>query len=317
MENQKYPIKIVADRTGLSMHVIRAWEKRYGVVKPSRTETNRRLYSSQDILKLQLLKHAVKAGHQIGSIANLEVESLKELIEEDRSYQIERISIDEHQEKYNSVDFINRFVDQIDLLDAKGLDEILQQASISMSKPKLIDDVLVPIIELIGERWRDGSIRVYHEHSATAVLRSFLSNIRTSFEPDLKAPGIVVTTPKGQVHELGAMLVAATAAIEGWKVTYLGPDLPVDEIAAASQLVNAKLVCLSIVYPIGDPSIVNNLEQLNKFLPQHISLLIGGRAAYSYKNTIEKINATILRDMPELREYLRSAENKLLSDSGL
>ena len=62
----KYPIKVVSQMTGLSAFVIRAWEKRYSVVIPSRTETNRRLYSENDIEKLRLLNEAVQGGHNIG-----------------------------------------------------------------------------------------------------------------------------------------------------------------------------------------------------------------------------------------------------------
>jgi MerR family transcriptional regulator, light-induced transcriptional regulator len=69
--NYKYPIKVVSQMTGLSVHVIRAWEKRYNVVEPDRTETNRRLYSEEDIEKLKLLNDALHLGHHIGGIANL------------------------------------------------------------------------------------------------------------------------------------------------------------------------------------------------------------------------------------------------------
>ena len=84
MENtKKYPIKIVANKTGLSMHVIRVWEKRYNAVTPERTETNRRLYSTEDILKLQLLSKSIESGHTIGSIAQLNLSELRGLVEED------------------------------------------------------------------------------------------------------------------------------------------------------------------------------------------------------------------------------------------
>ncbi len=72
----KYPIKVVSQMTGISAFVIRAWEKRHNVVTPSRTETNRRLYSDEDIEKLKLLNEAVKSGHNIGGIAYLSIDEL-------------------------------------------------------------------------------------------------------------------------------------------------------------------------------------------------------------------------------------------------
>ena len=73
----KYPIKVVSQMTGLSVHVIRAWEKRYHVVEPDRTDTNRRLYSVDDIEKLRLLNDASHLGHNIGRLANLSLSELK------------------------------------------------------------------------------------------------------------------------------------------------------------------------------------------------------------------------------------------------
>ena len=76
----KYPIKVVSQITGLSVFVIRAWEKRYEVVTPSRTDTNRRLYSEEDIEKLKLLNEAIHNGHNIGGVASLSVNELKTIL---------------------------------------------------------------------------------------------------------------------------------------------------------------------------------------------------------------------------------------------
>lgn len=315
MENaKKYPIKIVSNKTGLSMHVIRVWEKRYNAVTPERTETNRRLYSTEDILKLQLLNKAIDSGHNIGSIANLGLSELKNLVEEENGITNNAgHNIDEETNYIDTSEIVQSFLSHIKTLDVKRLELILQQASISMSRPALIDKVIVPIIEQIGENWRDGSIRIYHEHMATVVIRSFLSSLTNALEYELNAPSIIVTTLKGHIHELGAMIVAASAAAEGWKVVYLGPNLPVEEITAVAQSINAKLVCLSIVYPAGDLNIIQELEKFGQFLPPDISIVVGGRSALSYKNTLEKINATIITRIQDLRKYLQRLETQSLN----
>ncbi len=81
----KYPIKVVSQMTGLSVHVIRAWEKRYNVVEPERTNTNRRLYSEEDIEKLKLLNNVLHEGHSIGGVANLSLNELKNLLSENKT----------------------------------------------------------------------------------------------------------------------------------------------------------------------------------------------------------------------------------------
>src|SRR5512133_1309735 len=79
MSEANYSIKAVAKLTGLTPHVIRVWEKRYGAVKPHRTDTNRRMYSESDVHRLGMLRHATTAGHSIGNIANLPEDRLAKL----------------------------------------------------------------------------------------------------------------------------------------------------------------------------------------------------------------------------------------------
>ena len=311
-KEKKYPIKVVAHKTGLSMHVIRIWEKRYNAVVPERTETNRRLYSKEDILKLDLLGKAMEIGHSIGAVANLSLSELKTLVKEDSKFQYDSNgSASTQLEKISSNEYVDQFLSQLKNLNVQNLDMILKQASISLSRPKLIDEVIATIIEKIGENWRNGSLRIFHEHIATNVIRSFLSTLSNDTEYELNAPNIIVTTLKGQIHELGAMIVAASAVAEGWKVTYLGSNLPAEEIAAIAKSINAKLLALSIVYPASDPNIIQELEKLGQFLPPDISILVGGRAALSYKTTLDKINAKIIIKIQDLRKYLQNLENQL------
>lgn len=315
MNNEnKYPIKIVANKTGLSMHVIRVWEKRYNAIVPTRTDTNRRLYSTEDILKLQLLSKAIEEGHSIGNIAKLNLSDLKMLVEEDTHERPISSSGDNTQDEVlNTAEWVESFLSHIQTLDVKKLEFILQQASVSMSRPNLIDKVIVPIIEQIGKSWRDGDIRIYHEHIATVVIRSFLSTLTNALEYELNAPHIIVTTLKGHIHELGALIVAASAAAEGWKVTYLGPNLPAEEIAAVTNSIKPNMVCLSIVYPAGDPVIIQELEKIRQFLPTEISIIVGGRSALSYKPTLDKINASVITDIQDLRNYLQKIETQSLN----
>src|SRR5581483_1087908 len=83
MTAARHSIKSVARRTGLSAHVIRIWEKRYGAVKPERTGTNRRLYSEEQVERLSLLRELTQAGHSIGAIATLPGHVLKKIAKQD------------------------------------------------------------------------------------------------------------------------------------------------------------------------------------------------------------------------------------------
>jgi methylmalonyl-CoA mutase cobalamin-binding subunit len=156
----------------------------------------------------------------------------------------------------------------------------------------------------IGDLWQKGEIRPIHEHMASAVVRSFLGNMRGAYHLAATAPHLIVTTPARQLHELGALIVAATAASEGWQATYLGPDLPPEEIAAAVVQKNARAVAISIVYPPDDPLLMDDLKRLRRLLPPVTELLVGGRASAAYAGVIEEIGAIHVESLAALRTEL-------------
>lgn len=304
---QEYPIKIVARRTGLTLHVIRVWEKRYGAVLPTRTPTNRRLYSDADIERLLLLRRATLAGHNIGQVAQLPKERLLALVSADEAVASPPLqSVSPSSDESSAQSHLNACMAAVERLDAEALEAALMRAAVTLSQPALIDWIVIPVMQKIGDLWREGSLRVAHEHLASAVVRTFLGNMRGGFEILASAPNLIVATPAGQVHELGALIVAVTAASEGWRVTYLGPNLPAEEIAGAAQQNEAKAVTLSIVYPADDPRLRDELRKLRRCLAEETVLLVGGRAAGSYSDVLGAIGAVKLNDMASLRAKLES-----------
>ncbi len=303
----KYPIKVVSQMTGLSEFVIRAWEKRYDAVVPSRTETNRRLYSEEDIEKLRLLNEAVHKGHNIGGIANLTIQNLKSILEKETSSVQKLTSQKTNQDQNQNVDSIlSNCIESVKAYDGHELETILLKASSKFSQPVLIEEIIAPLVYKLGELWHEGIIRVANEHLATGVIRSFLAHLMESNNPDENAPIIISATPRGQDHELGAMFVGVTAASLGWKVIYLGPNLPVEEISAVAVSLEAKVVALSIVYPGDDQKLKLELLNLRRILPENTSIIVGGRAATQYLDIIDEISATYVRDTKQLRLELDS-----------
>ncbi len=307
---QRYPIKIVVRRTGLTPHVIRVWEKRYQAVLPMRTPTNRRLYSKADIERLLLLRWATLAGYSIGQIAQLAKETLLALMDEavlSRPLPSLRPTPDESPAQSH----LNACMAAVERLDAQAFEAALMQAAVAFSQPVLVEQIIVPVLQTIGDLWRQGSLRVAHEHLVSAVVRTYLGNMRGGFDIPASASSLIVTTPAGQVHELGALMVAAIAASEGWRITYLGPNLPAEEIAGAAQQNEAKAVALSIVYPANDPRLRDELSKLRRCLAKEVILLVGGRAAGSYRDVLGEIGAEMLNSMPSLRVKLESLRSEL------
>ena len=288
MAQGHHSIQSVARRTGLSPHVIRVWEKRYEAVKPGRTATNRRLYTDGEVERLQLLRRATEAGHSIGAIASLNDERLVDLAANIPSTPAPARGTPAEPAAH---DFIEQCITATRNLDGRAFEEALQRAIVALGQHGLLEQVVAPVAQTIGDLWRDGTITAAHEHFASAAIRVFLGHASRPFALAASAPHLVVATPTGQLHELGAVMVAAAASDLGWRVTYLGTSLPAAEIAGTAVQHHARAVALSIVYPSDDEHLPEELEKLRRYLPSEVKIIIGGRASSAYGDAMKRIGA--------------------------
>ncbi len=302
MTASPHAINDVVRRTGLSAHVIRSWEKRYGAVEPERTATNRRLYSEEQIERLQLLRQITLAGQSIGYVAQLPTEQLRQLAA--GSFAREPQPVRSVVSPPASNAFLEDCITAVKSLDGRGLEQILKQAETTLGTQGMLQRVAAPLAQDIGSLWRDGTITAAHEHFASAVLRTYLAHAARPFALGGNEPVLVVATPTGQLHELGALLVGALAANLGWHVTYLGASLPAPEIAGAARQNRARAVALSLVYPEDDPGMERELTRLHELLPSQVKVVAGGRAMAAYTAALDKIGALQVADLTHLCSIL-------------
>jgi DNA-binding transcriptional MerR regulator/methylmalonyl-CoA mutase cobalamin-binding subunit len=303
----KHPIRVAARLTGLTPHVIRAWERRYQAVTPFRTSTNRRLYTEEDIERLRLMKLTVDGGRRISDVANLSLEELRLLTKED-SIQLKPQPIVAGAEQEDAADYLSHALDALDRLDKDGMEKALKNAAIWLGNHRLRKEVIAPLMHAVGDRWRDGRLRIMHEHLVSALVRSMLAASNNGADMSQEAPKLILTTPAGEHHELGALLAASAANDVGWNVVYLGPNLPADEIVLAAREFNARAVGVSIVY--GTPKHVINIElsKIRSELDPNIDLLVGGRSAAHFKSLIADLGAIYVEDLSELQQQLENFE---------
>lgn len=293
MHEFSHTIRVAAQRTGLSPHVIRIWEKRYGVVEPGRTDTNRRRYTDAEIERLALLREATEAGHSISSIAALPSERVRELLAADRRARPASAAAQPATDCW-----VTRALETIRRLDGAALEGVLQSGAVDLGHQGLLCQLIGPLAGALGEHWKRGELTAAHEHFASAHLKGFLSRITRPFAWREDAPRLLVATPAGQLHELGALLVASAATNAGWNVTYLGPNLPASEIAGAARQCQARGVALSVVYPADCSRLPEELRQLRRILPPDVALLVGGRAAGAYDPCLRELGAVLIHDVP-------------------
>lgn len=307
-----HTIQKAALKTGLTPHSIRAWERRYAALTPQRTSSNQRLYSDEDIERLVLLRKAVQSGCSIGRIAKLPSDELQRLIAETSVSD----SADTGAPSFTPEHLLEELMSTIERLDPAALEHLLARVASSLGTAAMLDQIVVPLLKRLGEYWRHGSGRIANEHMASMVIRTHLLRTLGSFQSPPPAPCLVVTTPVGQHHEFGALLVAVTAALQGWRVLYLGTHLPAEEIAGAVRRSGAIAVALSIVYPPDDPGLSEELLTLHKSLDNEALILVGGRDATAYRHVLTKIGAVIPGDLPALRTELEAIRSRRIELAG-
>ena len=303
-EEARHPIRVVSRRTGLTPAVLRAWEKRYGVVAPVRSAGGHRLYSDDDVQRLGLLRRAVEGGRAISQVAGLPERDLEELVEGDR---VERVRPPGARPlaAVSAGGLLEEARRCVAEMDPARLERTLTRGALAISVPSLIDDVLTPLLEGIGTSWREGEVGTAHEHLASVVIRRFLEWLLDTLDVGEGAPVLLAATPAGERHEFGALLSAVSAASEGWKAIYLGPELPAMEIASAAARLGAETVTLSLVDPAISGSFLGEIRALREALPVSVRLIVGGPAEIISPLRPGVRDTSLVVVMRELREVLR------------
>ena len=301
----RHPIAVVTERTGLSQDVLRVWERRYSAVNPARGPGGQRLYTDADIERFNLLQAATRAGRSISRVAHLSTESLAAMVQEDAEARERRApsttALSENEDVVGSALAFAR------ALDPAALDATLRRATAVMGMPAFIESVAAPLLRRIGDEWHAGRMTPAQEHLVSSLLHDILAESIRSFATRESSRRLLVATPAGERHAIGAALVGAAAAVEGWDVLYLGPDLPADEIARAAVSAGARLVALSVIYVENRDAVVDELRRLRSQLPRDIALIVGGGAAGAIAPELSAIGvgveSSITGFMAELRRH--------------
>jgi methanogenic corrinoid protein MtbC1 len=181
--------------------------------------------------------------------------------------------------------------------DAEYLQFILARGAATRGLKALIETVIVPLLSIIGQRWEQGTMRVGQEHLASSVIRTYLEQTLHSIAPQNSSSRILVTTPSGQLHELGALMAGVYASLEGWNVIYLGANTPSKDIVEVAQNANVSAIALSIVCPEQDQGLTMELRDIRRGVGPKMPVFVGGRAARCYEVILKEIGSQRLSDL--------------------
>jgi DNA-binding transcriptional MerR regulator/methylmalonyl-CoA mutase cobalamin-binding subunit len=267
----RHPIRVVAQRTGLTPATIRAWERRYDAVAPTRSEGGQRVYTDLDVQRLRTLKALTDAGRGISMVADLSPMEADALLTEDLSTPV----LQKTGGLVAPPARVDEAYEYVRALDGEGLARCLWRALVTYGARPFLSRVADPLIQRIGEGWQNGDISPAHEHLASEVIEQLLDRLVDRVRPP-QAPTLVASTLPGERHGLGALLASAAATLDGWSVVYLGTDLPVEDIAMAAVTLGADGVAISVVRRIDAMASANALSDLRRLLDPRLLLFVGG-----------------------------------------
>lgn len=282
--DRTYEIHEVAELTGLAPARLRAWERRYEVVRPRRMANGYRAYTAEQVALLRAFARLIEAGERIGDLAarpREEVLARAEIREPDGSPQA-------------------ALLEAVRAFDRERLEALLAQQLALRGLRAFATDIVLPLAEAVGDLWALGKIPIAAEHVASEVVLHVLKGgLRAARRG---GPLVVAGCLPGERHEWGILATLAVVQDGGWRIHYLGADLPVDEVVEASWKLSPAAVGLSG----SDPGVVRAclpaLAALPSKLPPRTRPVLGGRGiepharllrGYGYRLGIEAFEGTV------------------------
>jgi MerR family transcriptional regulator, light-induced transcriptional regulator len=249
-----YTIKQAAARSGLSVPVVRAWERRYGVVHPARTPAGYRLYDDAAVDRLRTMQALIAHGWSPSTAAaallagtapavELETEAEAEAGEREATASRDRsLAVDW------SADLQTAFVEAARVIDANALEHILDDMFAMGSYEVVVERHILPALVELGDAWAAGRVSVAGEHAASHAVGRRLAGAYQAAASSAHLDGaVLVGLPPGARHELGALAFAVTARRAGLPVLYLGADLPIDDWVATARRADASAAVIAAV----------------------------------------------------------------------
>jgi DNA-binding transcriptional MerR regulator/uncharacterized membrane protein len=291
-----YPIRAVSKLTGVAIDTLRAWERRHSAVTPSRDDRGR-MYTGADVARLRLLRGAVERGHSIGRLASLTDAELHHLaaagatavseVDPTRRTPIDTAALAAALQKY----------------DATAIDQQISRLASVLPPLDLLRDVLMPVLEQVGDDWHRGSARIAQEHLMSSTMRNILGSFLRLYARPEVSTRLLFATPAGERHEIGTLGAAMLAASSGLGIAYLGPDLPAREIVASVKPAGAQVLVLGLTATLADKATQRELRTIVRDLPKEVEFWTGGRGAVPHTALISP-RGLVLRDYNAYQQEL-------------
>jgi DNA-binding transcriptional MerR regulator len=252
-----YSIKDLERITGVKAHTIRIWEKRYGIVEPARTESNIRLYCDMEVKKLMNVSILLRNGYKISKVAEYDQEELGRKVME-----VSMVT-NGHDSQIESL-----VVAMIEMDESK-FEKLLGMAIIKEGFENAIYKVLYPFFERVGVLWQAGSINPAHEHFITNLVKQkiyvAIDTIPVPTGQDVKK--FLLFLPEWELHELGLLVYDYMIKSRGFKVIYLGQNVPEEDVYAVTDFLNPDYLFTSFANSIEKEKLESYITRVAQKYP--------------------------------------------------
>ena len=256
MPDTRLRIGELSKRSGVSPELLRAWERRYGLLEPVRTPGGLRLYSLHDLERVRLMQQHLAAGLAAA-------EAAAQVAQETHGVEAVAPTFSADTARAELAAAIQRF-------DESEAQAVIDRVLTAMTSDVLLVDVLLPYLHELGERWRRGETSIGEEHFASSLIRGRMLGLARGWGRGLGPVALLACLP-GEQHELGLIAFGLALRARGWRVAYLGGDTPLEEIERASAN-EPDLIVLSAV----SPRRVRALEARIRALAKRRRVALGG-----------------------------------------
>lgn len=286
--DERFAIRMLAQKTNVGSSTLRAWERRYGLLQPERTPKGHRLYSAQDVARVGKILDLLNDGHSLPAIA----EMLKPADQHNATLLAASGSGDNTALVSIWNDFISNTLQATADFNIERIDAIYNEASSLYPVDMVTDRLIFPTIAVLGEVWQNHPERgVAEEHFYTSWLKNRLGARFHHAYAQAKGARIICACVPGSYHEIGLMLFSLSALARGYRVLYFGADLPFTQLKHIAQRSAAKAIVLSAQSQI-DESVNTQLPKLIKQI--NTPVFIGGSEALIDRNRFEQAGGIVL-----------------------
>ena len=258
-------------RTGVGADTLRAWERRYGLLRPERSPGGFRLYGVADEERVTAMKALIDSGVSAAEAARLAAT-------EPRAVR----GVDE-----GPADHAARLAGALDRFDEADANAILDDAIARFTVEAVTGRVLLPVLHEIGTRWQSGEISIAEEHFATALLRGRMLALGRNWGAG-RGPLAMLACPPGELHDLGLIAFGLMLHEHGWRIALLGSDTPIGTIADAAAKLSPDAVVLAAIDSERFEAVADDINSL----AERTAVLIGGQGAS--ETLAERVGATVL-----------------------